>query len=157
MCNIQPDNQELSLYPSELNHYRHSNLSLFLKTLERIVSTQLSTYLYTKNILNKYQIASCPDKSCETTLLAYQQYTNNNNNSLSSNILIITLDKLGILVVLLDFSAAFNTLNNNRILNRLSNIGITAHCLDLFKSFIYISVTLTNDWSDKISHYNKLN
>ena len=122
---ITPIIKKPSLDPSELNHYRPiSNLSIFSKTLERIVSTQLTNYLSTNNILNKYQSAFCPDKSCETTI-----------TSLTSNIL-PTLDKLGTLVVLLDLSAAFDTLNHSILVNRLASIGITAHCLDWFKSFI---------------------
>ena len=83
---ITPIIKKPSLDPSELNHYRPiSNLSIFSKTLERIVSTQLTNYLSTNNILNKYQSAFCPDKSCETTI-----------TNLSSNIL-PTIDKLGTL------------------------------------------------------------
>ena len=99
---ITPIIKKSSFDPYELNHYRPiSNLYIFSKTLERIVSTQLTTYLSTNNILNKYQSAFCPDKSCETTI-----------TSLTSNIL-STLDKLGTLVVLLDLSTAFDTLNHS--------------------------------------------
>ena len=47
-----------------------------------------------------------------------------------------TLDKLGNLIVLLDLSAAFDTLYHIKLVNRFANIGITDHCLDWFKSFI---------------------
>ena len=76
------------------------------------------------NILNKYQSAFGPYKSCEITI-----------TRLTNNIL-QTLDKLGTLVALIDLSAAFYTLNHNILVNCLANIGITAHCLDLFEYFI---------------------
>ena len=52
---ITPIIKKSSLDPSELDHSTPiSNLYIFSKTLEHIVSTKLITYLSTINILNKY-------------------------------------------------------------------------------------------------------
>ena len=58
-----------SLYSS--NYRPISNLSIHSKVLERVVSSQLITYLTANNIPNIFQSAYLPHKSTESTLYGY--------------------------------------------------------------------------------------
>ena len=40
------------------------------------------------------------------------------------------------LLVLLDMSKAFDSLNHNVLLNRLRSLGLTSHCLSWFSSYL---------------------
>ena len=54
---------------TSFNNYRPiSNLSILSKTLERVVSKQLSSFLTTNNILCTFQSAYVPNKSTETAI-----------------------------------------------------------------------------------------
>ena len=61
---ITPIIKKPSLDPLSFNNYRLiSNLSILSKTLERVVSKQLSSFLTTNNILCTFQSAYVPNKS----------------------------------------------------------------------------------------------
>ena len=64
---ITPLHKKPNLDPQSLNNYRPiSNLSIFSKTLERIVAKQLTSYLISHKIPHIFQSAYLPSKSTET-------------------------------------------------------------------------------------------
>ena len=118
-----PKNQ--SIDRSTLSNYRPiSNLSFISKTIERIIAKQLRTYINNNNILHKLQSAYTTDKSTETSLL----HTLN-------NILLFPKNTPTILI-LLDLSSAFDTLDHNILIRRLENIGIKDSVLSWFTSYL---------------------
>ena len=102
-----------------------SNLSIHSKVLERVVSSQLITYLTANNIPNIFQSAYLPHTSTESalTLITSDLLSDLNNNR-------------GTILVLLDMSSAFDTLNHNVLIHRLSAIGIKGISLNWFTSYI---------------------
>ena len=87
--------------------------------LERIISSQLITYPTTNNITNILQSAYLPHKSNESALT------------------LITSDLLGSILVLLDMSSAFDTLDHNVLIHLLFTFVITDISLSWFTSYIY--------------------
>ena len=118
-----PKNQ--SIDRSTLSNYRPiSNLSFISKTIERIIAKQLRTYINNNNILHKLQSDYTTDKSTETSLL----HTLN-------NILLFPKNTPTILI-LLDLSSAFDTLDHNILIRRLENIDIKDSVLSWFTSYL---------------------
>ena len=69
---ITPLLKKPNLDPQSLNNYRPiSNLSIFSKTLERIVAKQLTYYLISHKIPYIFQSSYFPSKSTETALARY--------------------------------------------------------------------------------------
>ena len=121
------------------NYRSISNLSIHSKTLERIVASQLTTYLDNNNILHPLQSAHTPRKSTETAL-----------TKISSDLLTELDNKNGTILILLDMSAAFDTLDHNVLIHHLLSIGITGTALDWFKSYLNgrtSSVYINNQYS----------
>ena len=88
------------LDPSSFNNYRRiSNISILSKTLERVVSKQLTSFLTTNNILCTFQSAYVPTKSTEIAI-----------TRVTTNILCDLNNTHGTILVLLDLSAAFDTI-----------------------------------------------
>ena len=118
--------KERSLDSLVIVNYRPiSNLSIHSKTLEPIISAQLSEYLDSNNILNSFQSAYVPHKSTETALTRITYY-----------ILSTLINNKGSLLVILDMSAAFETLDHSIMVQRLSSIGIKDTALKWFKSYL---------------------
>ena len=66
---ITPLLKKLNIDPHSLINYRPiSNLSIFSKTLERIIAKQLTSYLISHTISHIFQSAYLPSKSIETSL-----------------------------------------------------------------------------------------
>ena len=123
---VTPLVKNSKLDPNSLSSYRPiSNLLYSSKLLERCVSKQLNSYLSSHALYETYQSAYRPLHSTETALLRVQ------NDILSS------IDKKEITVlVLLDLSSAFDTVDHAILLNRLKNIGLTGIVLDWFSSYL---------------------
>ena len=106
-----------------LKNYRHiSQLTAFSKLLERIVSTQLISHLLAAKVLHPHQSAYMPGLSIETALCRINYDVLNN--------------KTGSLMLFLDLSAAFDTLNHKILIQRLIEIGFSGKALDWLKSYI---------------------
>jgi len=103
-----------------------SNLPTIEKMLEKAVAKQLQEYLQRHEILDPLQSAFRPVHSTETAILKVQ------------NDALLHLDNGdGMLLVLLDLSAAFDTLDHTILLDRLHTlIGITGSALDWLKSYL---------------------
>uniref|UniRef100_A0A674ELL9 Reverse transcriptase domain-containing protein n=1 Tax=Salmo trutta TaxID=8032 RepID=A0A674ELL9_SALTR len=112
---VAPLLKKPTLDPSDVNNYRPVSLLSFLsKTLERAVLGQLSCYLSQNDLLDPNQSGFKAGHSTETALLCVTEAVRTAKaNSLSSAL------------ILLDLSAAFDTVNHQILLSTLSELGIS--------------------------------
>ena len=112
---VTPIIKKTSLDPNELKNYRPvSNIKCFSKIMEKCAMSQLFSHMSTQNLLEPYQSAYKPNHGTETALLKV-------NNDIPC-----ALDnKKAVYIVLLDLSAAFDTIDFDILNGRLSNsLGI---------------------------------
>ena len=124
---VTPLLKKANLDPDILSHYRPiSNLSFLSKVLERAVLPQLLSHLQVNDLLPRLQSAYRSGHSTETALLRVQ------------NDLLRTLDDGNeAFLVLLDFSAAFDTIDHRILLDRLSSrFGFRGTVLSWLSSYL---------------------
>ena len=99
---VTPILKKMCLDHNDLNNYRPvSNFCFIAKILEKLVLSQVSSYLNSHNLCNTCQSAYRPGHSTETALLKVV------------NDLFLSLNKGNISVLaLLDFSSAFDTIDH---------------------------------------------
>ena len=109
------------------NNYRPvSNLPFLSKILEKLVFNQLNDFINSKNIHEIFQSGFRSKHSTETALV---KVVNDLRHDLDTR-------KLAVLV-LLDLSAAFDTVDHRILLNRLHNlIGISGTVFKWFQSYL---------------------
>jgi len=110
-----------------LKNYRPvSNLSFLSKLTERVVAKQLSSHMVQNNLHAPVQSAYRPLHSTETALLRVL------------NDMLISVDEgKGVILVLLDLSAAFDTIDHDILIDRLSErLGVREDALGWFKSYL---------------------
>ena len=108
---------------NDLNNYRPvSNFCFIAKILEKLILSQVSSYLNSHNLYNTCQSAYRPGNSTETALLEV------------ANDLFLSINKGNISVlVMLDFSSAFDTIDHHILAHRLhTDFGFTNSVLQLF-------------------------
>ena len=118
------------------NYWPVSNLCFIAKILEKLVLSQVSSYLNSHNIYNTCQSAYCSGHSTEAALLKVVDD------------LFLSLNKGNISVLaLLDFSSAFDTIDHPILVHRLhTDFGFTDAVLQWFSSYLtdrthYISLS----------------
>ncbi|KAK3538506.1 hypothetical protein QTP86_006644 [Hemibagrus guttatus] len=115
-----------ALDPSDISNYRPVSLLSFLsKILERIVCNQLSDYLMQNNLLDPNQSGFKAAHSTETALLAVTEKLHAARSA-----------KLSSVLILLDLSAAFDTVNHKTLLSTLRSLGICGTAWEWFASYL---------------------
>ncbi len=118
---IKPLIKKPKLDPCELANYRLiSNLPFMSKILEKVVSAQLCSFLQKNYIYEEFQSGFRPRHSTETALVKI------------TNDLLLASDQGCIsLLVLLDLSVAFDTIDHDILIDRLQNYtGIQGQALN---------------------------
>ena len=124
---LAPVLKKVSMDPEDMSSFRPiSNLQFISKIIERVVSPQLVDYLMENKIYPNLQSAFRKGYSTETALLRVH------------NDLLEALDSgHQAFLVMLDFSAAFDTIDHQILLDRLeSRFGICDTALSWFRSYL---------------------
>ena len=124
-----------------------SNIAFIGKIIEKMAAKHLISHLNDNKLHEKMQSAYRSYHSTETALLRVH------------NDILVQLDKKrSVLLVLLDLSAAFDTIDHDVLFNLLSTrLGVRGHALDWFISYLSSrtqSVSISGESSSpKILHY----
>uniref|UniRef100_A0A3B1IZZ8 Reverse transcriptase domain-containing protein n=1 Tax=Astyanax mexicanus TaxID=7994 RepID=A0A3B1IZZ8_ASTMX len=112
--------------PTNFNNLRPiSNLPFISKILKKTVAAQLHNYLSCNNLYEQFQSGFRPLHNTETALI-----------KITKDLLMAADSGLLSILILLDLSAAFDTICHTTLLNRLVSIGITQTPLNWFKSYL---------------------
>ncbi len=123
---VTPLLKKPTLNTSLLENYRPVSLLPFIaKTLERVVFNQVSLFLSQNNKLDAKQSGFRSGHSTETVLL-----------SVTEALRIAKADSKSSVLILLDLSAAFDTVNHQILLSTLSSLDITGIPLRWFESYL---------------------
>lgn len=126
-AHVKPLLKKISLDPDTLKNYRPvSNLTFISKIIEKAISKQLISHFQNHNLIEKFQSAYRPLHSTETALVR-----------VSNDILKAIDEKKCVFLVLLDLSAAFDTIDHSILLQRLRlNLGVDETALQWFSSYL---------------------
>ena len=124
---IRPLLKKTGLDSDILKNYRPvSNLTFISKVIEKVISGRLNEHLINNSLFDPLQSAYRDKHSTETALIKVQ------NDILSA----LAAGSPAILLML-DLSAAFDTIDHDILLSRLCNVyGITGDTLDWFRSYL---------------------
>ena len=124
---VRPCLKKPTLDSDVLGNYRPvSNLSYISKLLEKVVHSQLVEFLNEEGLFSQFQSAYRKFHSCETAVTKIH------------NDLLIMMDKRSnVVLLLLDLSAAFDTINHSFLLKRLKYMyGINGIAIEWLKSYL---------------------
>ena len=124
---IFPVIKKISLDKNQLSNYRPvSNLPFIGKLIEKLVSSQVSEYIDRNSLGDPYQSAYLHGRSTETALACVQ-----------NDILRAIDDKNAVFLLMLDLSAAFDTVDHGILLDHFAcDFGITHNVLNWYKSYL---------------------
>ena len=124
---VTPIIKKTSLDPQQLKHYRPiSNLPFLGKLIERVVSSQVASYVNSNNLGEPLQSAYRCAHSTETALLSVQD-----------SFLRAIDNHMAVFLVMIDMSAAFDTVDHQILLQRLSHdFGLSGTVLRWFQSYL---------------------
>jgi hypothetical protein len=113
---VRPGLKKPTLDVDGLKNYRPiSNLTYLSKILEKTVHHQLNNYVDSNNLYAHYQSGYRKFHSCETAV-----------TRIHNDLLMMIDKKTNVLLLLLDLSAAFDTINHTLLLKKLQrSYGIT--------------------------------
>ncbi|CAG9137835.1 unnamed protein product [Plutella xylostella] len=130
--------------PSSLNHYRPISILPFLsKVLESIVHRQLTAFLSNGGLLNPYQSGFRAGHSTTTALL---KVTEDIRSGMEKRMITV--------LVLIDFTNAFNAVDHDLLLAVLEKSKISLAAVSWFSSYLrgrqqaIRSCSVLSDWSD---------
>ena len=124
---VTPLHKKPSLPRDDLKNYRPvSGLNFISKVIERAVCTQLKSHFAENGLDNMYQSAYKAGHSTETALL-----------KLKNDIHLNLAEGKPTAVILLDLSAAFDTIDQNALIHRLSSqFGVRGTALKWFSMYL---------------------
>ena len=132
---------------TDATNYRPiSLLSAFSKIYERAMHTRLENFVNSSNTLHEHQYGFRKQRSCEHALVAAQQK------------ILDTLDKKQIaLLLLIDFSKAFDMVDHEILLKKLDHYGIRGIGLKWFQSYLsnrrqFVHVNNTNSSTRELNY-----
>ena len=132
---------------TEVSNYRPiSLLSAFSKIFEKLMHKRVYNFLQRNSSLNDMQYGFRKQRSCEHALLVAQ------------NELLTALNKKQIaLLLLIDFSKAFDMVNHDILLYKLSHYGIRGIANEWFRSYLkdreqYVSICGQNSTKKKLKY-----
>ena len=142
---ITPVLKKTSLDSNELMNYRPiSNLSFVSKLLERHIAADLRCYIDENTLLDPFQSAYRPRHSTNTALVR-----------IHDDIMQALDRKKGVILVLLDLTAAFYTVDHSMLLRQLYSIGIRESALAWLTSYLS-DRTLAIKIGDVVSRQQRL-
>uniref|UniRef100_A0A8D2IPS6 Reverse transcriptase domain-containing protein n=1 Tax=Varanus komodoensis TaxID=61221 RepID=A0A8D2IPS6_VARKO len=123
---VRPVLKKASLDPEVAANYRPVvNIPFLGKVLERVVAGQLQALLDETDYLDPFQSGFRPGYGTESALVAlYNDLCRERDRGSAS------------LLVLLDLSAAFDTIDHNILLNRLAGLGVGGTTWRWFRSYL---------------------
>ena len=111
---------------ADLDSYRPiNNLSTLDKIIEQYIKDNFDTYLELNNIIHPNHHGS---RKFHGTNTAITQMTNIQNVNYEQNYVTATIAT--------DLSAAFDTIDSNKLIGKLNYYGVTGAELQIFKSFL---------------------
>jgi hypothetical protein len=124
---VSPVIKGANLDPNDFQNYRPLSLLPFLsKILERIIYLQLIEHINNNNLHAKYQSAYRKNYSCETAL-----------TKLIGDIQYLNFQGQNVILILLDQSAAFDTVNHDTLIHKLEKVfKIENKALELLRSYL---------------------
>ena len=124
---VTPLLKKTSLDPTVHKNFRPvSNLTFLGKSIERVVLRRMKHHMDSNNLNEVYQSAYKPKHCTETALLRV-------HNDLACHL----DDNKAVMLVLLDLSAAFDTVRRDKLFYVLhSFLGVTGVALDWFRSYL---------------------
>ena len=109
-----------------MNNYRPiAQISNLAKVFEKVLFLRLYSFVTKFKIINKNQFGFLKNKSTEDAIALFSEYIYNNLSKSKPTI-----------VTFLDYSKAFDTVNHERLLDKLYNLGIRGVFLQLIKSYL---------------------
>lgn len=121
--------------PTSLSQFRPiSNANFLLKVISTISCQQLTDYIDNNNLISENQSGFRKKHSCTTAIL---KLTEDLHKSISNGKCVV--------LVLLDFTNAFGSVEHNRIQQVLKSVGVSNHSLNWFKSFL-------KEWKQVVKH-----
>jgi hypothetical protein len=136
---VKPILKKKGLDLNDRSNYRPvSNLSTVSKLVERAVASQVTQHLNINNLWDEHQCAYRKHHSCESVLIHLQNYVLNaaNRGEVTA-------------VLLLDLSAAFDTIDHKILVDRLTDMGINDGALNWFMKYLEDrTVTIRVDHND---------
>lgn len=126
-AHIVPILKSLKIDKNDLLNYRPVSLLSFISKLtERVVHSRINEHLAANSLENHAQYGYKKKHSCETLLL-----------KLIDDILVACDKNLGVVVMIIDLSAAFDTVDHSLLLNQLQfKYHIVGSALQWLKSFL---------------------
>ena len=124
---VRPSLKEKGLDSNIFNSFRPiSNLPFIGKLIERVVQSRLQDHMDKIGYSNSTQFGYKKRHSCEMLLLKFL-----------NDVLVGIDSRNGVIVLLIDLSAAFDTVDHAKLLNILaSELHITGNALKWFRSFL---------------------
>ena len=124
---IRPSLKKVGLDPDVLKNYRPiSNLTFLSKIIEKCVHKQLCTYIENENLFAEFQSGYRNFHSCETAV-----------TRIHNDMLIMIDQQSNVILLLLDLSAAFDTINHSLLIKKLQKLyGIQGSVISWLKSYL---------------------